>query len=96
MFEIHFLAEAESELDEAYEWYEEKQEGLGKRFYNEVNHYIGLIAANPYLFSIKYPQGLRTATLNKFPFLVIFWLDESLTTVYIVSIFHTSRFPKYL
>lgn len=96
MFNAELLADAEDELAEAFDWYEEQQEGLGIRFYREIDYYINLMESNPYLFSVKYTNELRAASLNKFPYLIIFWVDETQFKLFIVSIFHTSRKPKYL
>jgi toxin ParE1/3/4 len=95
VFNLELLAEAEIELAEAFEWYEEQLNGLGNKLYNEVSYYLSLIESNPYLFAIKYRDDLRSATLNKFPYLIIFWVDEIERSIYIVSIFLTKRNPKY-
>ena len=95
MFEVELLFQAENELSDAYYWYEGEQAGLGTRLFSEVNHYLGLIEKNPYHFQVRYPQGLRAAALRVFPYLIIYWIDESTSTVYVTSIFHTSRKPIY-
>ena len=95
MFKVELLAQAEDELSEAYDWYEEQQPSLGNKFYNEVNHYLTLLEYNPHQFPIKYIEELRSASLNKFPYLLIYWIDEDNLQVIVVSIFHTSRHPKY-
>ena len=95
MFNIELLADAENEMAEAYDWYEERQAKLGDRFYHEVGHYLTLIEKNPYHFPIKYPQEMRSAALDTFPFVIIYWIDELSYIAYVVSIFHTSRKPKY-
>ncbi|MCR8560606.1 type II toxin-antitoxin system RelE/ParE family toxin [Mucilaginibacter sp. BJC16-A38] len=95
MFEVELLTEAEKELANAYDWYEEQLTSLGNRFYKEIKYYLTLIENNPYLFQIRYSEELRAASLNKFPFLIIYWIDEINRVVYVTSIFHTSRSPKY-
>jgi toxin ParE1/3/4 len=96
VFEVELLFQAEDELSEAYDWYEERQTGLGNRLFREVNHYLGVIEKNPFHFQIRYPQSLRAAPLKIFPYLVIYWIDESKRVVYVTSIFHTSRDPELL
>lgn len=95
MFSVELLAQAEDELSDAYDWYEHKQQSLGNKLYNEVNHYLTLIEENPYQFPVKYTEDLRSASLNRFPYLILYWIDESNNIVFIVSIFHTSRNPKW-
>jgi hypothetical protein len=95
VFKVDLLSEAEDELSDAYDWYEGQLPSLGGKFYNELNHYLTLIEENPYQFPVKYVEELRSASLNRFPYLVIFWIDELNSIVFIVSIFHTSRKPKW-
>ncbi len=94
MFKIELLALAENELSDSYDWYEEQQVGLGNRFYKEISYYLGLLENNPYQFPIRYVEELRIVSVNKFPFLIIYWVDELSATVYITSVFHTSRNPR--
>lgn len=94
MFEVELLAIAEIELSESYDWYEEQQAGLGDRFFNEIEYYLTVLEKNPYIFPVKYVEELRTVTVNKFPFLIIFWVDINRNKIYVVSIFHTSRNPR--
>jgi len=95
VFEIELLLQAEDELSEAYYWYEEQLPALGKKFFKEIDHYLSRISKDPFHFPIKYKSELRAASLNKFPFLIIYWVDEIDRKVFIASIFHTSREPKY-
>jgi hypothetical protein len=95
VFEVELLFEAEEELSEAYDWYENQRSGLGNRFFREVNNYLQLIEKNPLHFQVRYPEELRAAALNIFPYLVIYWVDEKTLKVFVTSIFHTSRKPKY-
>ncbi|MDB5003950.1 MAG: plasmid stabilization system [Mucilaginibacter sp.] len=94
MFKVELLAIAENELSDSYDWYEEQQIGLGNRFYNDVNYYLSLLENNPHQFPIKYIDELRSVSIYKFPFVIIYWIDESNTAVYVVSVFHTSRNPR--
>ncbi len=95
MFKVELLSQAEDELSDAYDWYEEQQTGLGNKFYDEISHYLNLIEDNPYYFPVKYTEGLRSASLNKFPFLILYWIEEADNIIFVLSIFHTSRNPKY-
>jgi len=76
VFKVELLAVAEAELADAFEWYENRLTGLGNKFYDEVNHLLNLIEANPYYFPIKYPGELYSASLGKFLYLIIYGIDE--------------------
>jgi len=72
VLKVELLSQAEDELSDAYDWYEEQQIALGNKFYNEINHYLNLIEHNPYQFPVRYTEELRSASLNKFPFLILY------------------------
>lgn len=86
------LAKAQHEILEAWEWYEDKQQGLGDRFKQDVADKIKSILENP----LKYPQKGKylQANTDNFPFLIIFDFDKSENLVFIISVFHTSRHPR--
>ena len=94
MFEIELLFQAENEFSDAFDWYQDKQFGLGNRLFNEVNHYLNLIQANPFQFAVKYREDLRMDPLRIFPYLIIYWIDEPNNKIIVTSIFHTSRKPQ--
>jgi toxin ParE1/3/4 len=96
VYKVELLSQAEVELADAYDWYKEQQQTLGNKLYNEVNYYLTLLEQNPYQFPIKYTNELRPVVINKFPYLIIYWIDEDNKTVFVVSIFHTSRKPDKL
>lgn len=93
-YNIHFLQTAEIELKEAYNWYEERQKGLGDRLIAELSAYLDSISENPYKFARKYGREIRFAPLRVFPFVIAYWPEENDRDIYVVSIFHTSRNPK--
>jgi len=52
-FVIKFYRKAYKEYFEAYEWYEERQIGLGNRFENSVKKLVDAIDKNPLIFANK-------------------------------------------
>lgn len=94
MLNIQLLERAEGELTDAYLWYESQQPGLGERFVDQVDHYLALIASNPYQYPARYGNELHVAPLKTFPYLVVYWVDKVRNAVFVTSIFHTSRKPK--
>jgi plasmid stabilization system protein ParE len=91
---IKLLKRAEIELFEASEWYEKQQKGLSLRFRQAVKHSLTSIALNPLIFSKRFNTELRFALLYKFPYVIVYWFDEKLDTVFVTSIFHTKRDSK--
>jgi len=93
MYTVKLLTEAEIEITEACKWYEKKQRGLGKAFLNEIDHYLSLIAKEPLLFPIRFSEKYRFAVLKKFPYLIVFRIEDDKDLIYVNSVFHTSRNP---
>jgi toxin ParE1/3/4 len=89
---VRFLAGAKSELADSEAWYEDKQEGLGGRFYAAVKTTITEITAHPFRFP-KHGTGVHWRLVKRFPFAVIY--DPRLREIVIVAIMHTSRLPDY-
>ena len=86
------LPKAQLEILDAWELYEEKQDGLGDRFKEDLAKKIKAIAENP----LHYPRKgkYREAQADVFPFLIVFKFDKKANMIYIISVFHTSRNPK--
>jgi plasmid stabilization system protein ParE len=86
------LGKAQNEILDAWEWYENKQTGLGDRFLQEVRKKIKSIISNP----LKYPlKGNYYETQTDiFPYLIVFDIDKTNNQILIVSVFHMSRHPK--
>ncbi len=83
-----------ADLQQAINYYEEKQKGLGERFLYVVQLHVDIIAANPY-YKVLY-KDYRALYVKKFPFIIVYYIVEQTKTVYISSIFHTSQNPDKL
>ena len=94
-FTIEFLAPASQELEDAFLWYEEKKENLGVEMVEELEHYLNLIAENPFFFEANSgKENLRKVPLVRFPYIIFYWVEENSKTIYIDAIFHAKRKPK--
>jgi plasmid stabilization system protein ParE len=85
--------EAVMELLNSVIWYEEQQEGLGKRFRKAFQAKLEQICKAPHLYKKGY-KDFHEALTDTFPFLVVYYIDETLQKVIVISVFHTSRNPK--
>jgi len=86
------LPKARQEILDAWEWYEDKQVGLGDQFVTEVGKKIMFIRNNPFHYPTK--GKYREAQTDTFPFLIIYKINKLQDLIQIVSVFHTSRHPK--
>lgn len=82
--------EAGVEANDAFNWYEDRQPGLGSEFYRELTRCLELVVENPLVSMVAY-RGLRKRKLDRFPYLVIYQMNEFELTV--VSVFHGARNP---
>ncbi len=88
--ELIVSPEAESDISEAYGWYERQRPGLGEDFLRRVDACVQAVWRSPEIYpSVK--GGYRRALVRKFPFTVFFLADANAVTIY--CIFHTSRDP---
>jgi len=89
---IRFLEPARYELDDAFDWYEMEQSGLGQRFLAEVRSALKRIAIFPDSCAVIAP-GLRRCMTRKFPYSLIYGVEDD--TVVIVAVAHMHRTPLY-
>ncbi|HEY9003867.1 MAG TPA: type II toxin-antitoxin system RelE/ParE family toxin [Mucilaginibacter sp.] len=85
--------EAVMELLNSVIWYEEQQEGLGKRFRAAFQCRLEQICNDPHLYK-KVHRNFHEALTDTFPFLIVYYIDDEQQKVIVISIFHTSRNPK--
>lgn len=94
MYKVDINKKAQSHLKKTAFWYNAQQKGLGLRFLDEVENAIDILAINPF-YAIRH-RNVRGFNLKKFPYLVLYIVDENLSTITILAVFHTSQNPdKY-
>ena len=89
---IRFLEAAQQEVDDAVAWYDEREEDLGRDFLDELDRVIRRIKSFP-LASTEIDPGIRRCLLARFPYGLIYGIDEDLIIVIAVS--HLHRQPRY-
>jgi len=83
--------EAEKDLLDAYQWYDERGAGLGQRFLESVERTLAQIEREPHVFA-ELHEGIRRALTRTFPY-GIFYLAEDRRTI-VLAVVHTSRHPR--
>jgi len=83
--------EAEAELAEAFNWYEERVPGLGHEFLLSVEAVFNAILRNPEQYAPVH-RGARRALVRRFPYEVFFVDDDA--RIVVLSVFHAKRNPK--
>jgi plasmid stabilization system protein ParE len=92
MYKVIMLPVAKQDIKEAADWYNSKQEKLGKRFTQHIREKVNLLKKNPFSSVNRYDE-VRTAVLDVFPFMIHYLIDEDKKLVVITAILHTSRNP---
>jgi plasmid stabilization system protein ParE len=83
-------AEAEEDLEEARDWYEDQRPGLGVEFLAEVDAAIYRLADAPQRFP-EVHGSLRRGLLRRFPYAIYFLAEAD--RIVIVAILHQRRNP---
>lgn len=89
---IRFLEAAQQEVDDAVAWYYEREEDLGRDFLDELDRVIRRIKSFP-LASTEIEPGIRRCLLARFPYGLIYGIDEDL--IIVVAVSHLHRQPRY-
>jgi hypothetical protein len=84
--------EAQIEIDEAIDWYETQQIGLGLEFLNYLDGYFQTLKNQKALFEIKRKPVFRELPLKRFPYIIIYEVIQNQIIVY--SVFHTFQDPE--
>ncbi len=85
--------EAESDVAEAYAWYEARRPGLGVEFIRAFEVRLSLVEQNPLACPVVH-QPVRRALLRRFPFALFYVVEEERLVV--IACLHAKRDPDYL
>lgn len=92
MYKAVILPFAKHDIKEAALWYNDKQNGLGKIFTQEIRKKIAFLKQNPASSPIRY-DNVKTAVLDIFPYMVHYSIDTQNKLLIISAVLHTSRDP---
>lgn len=87
-----FYSEAEKELNEAIDYYNERQSGLGVDFVEEVYAAIENIISFPYAWAAL-SKNTRRCLVNRFPYGIIYQIKQD--EILIIAVMQLNREPGY-
>ncbi len=90
-YNLMIKEEAELEIDAAYRYYESKQDKLGERFLDALDHCFNSITIQPKIFQKVYKKQ-RQAIVRTFPFVILYHFFENEIIVY--AVFNTNQDPS--
>lgn len=82
---------AEADIEEAHDWYERKQSGIGKVFVSQVDEALEKLRRSPDLGVVVY-KHLRRLAVDRFPY-GVFYLVEG-QRIIVVGVIHGRRAPR--
>ncbi len=89
-YKVVVRPEAAREIQEAFDWYEGRGEGLGLEFLRAADACLSGIRRNPSAFQPVHEQ-VRRALLRKFPYALFYLISGD--TIVVVACFHVRRSP---
>jgi len=90
-YKIIVSPRAQEEIEESYDFYAGRNISSATQFISSLTQTYKILSQNPY-FQIVY-KNIRAINIKKYPFALFFIIDESNSTVRVLSCFHTSRNP---
>jgi plasmid stabilization system protein ParE len=84
--------QAEKDFDDAYDWYESQDSGLGREFARCVDVKITSLHRAPQQHQVVYKSKIRRALINRFPFSIYFIEQKDVISVF--AILHQHRNPE--
>ena len=94
---LRILPEAETEIQAAAQWYEDRRGGLAEVFLGEVGDALSAIERHPKRYpkpvGVRTTRDVRRISLSRFPYLVAYEIMED--EVLVVAVAHAHRRPGY-
>ena len=89
-YELIVRTEAEQEIEEAYNWYEEQSTGLGKEFLSAIEAAMFTAIRDPLAYQLIHKE-IRRVLLRRFPHALFYIVEKR--RIIITACFHKRRHP---
>lgn len=87
--------QAEDDITEAADWYDNQSAGLGDEFTDEILAVFDEIALNPLLHCRRHPtKNIRWRYPERFPYRVIYEVIEEERLVIVAAVIHAARHDR--
>lgn len=91
-YSIFFRKRATREYLQSIAWYKERSDKAAKGFVEVVNVTLDKLEADPDAFRFTY-KHFKEAAVKRYPFFIIYFIDEENKKLIITSIYHFKRNP---
>jgi plasmid stabilization system protein ParE len=88
---IVLSADAEADIDQAFEYYNRHSYGLGFEFTDTLDRYFKKISRLPTASAIRY-DNIRVKPIDTFPFTIHFCIEQD-GSILIIRVFNTNQEP---
>lgn len=92
-YKITFRERASREYLDSLLWYKDRSNEAAENFVKAIDETLERISLNPTRFRNTY-NGFYETAARKFPFSIVYFVDEGEKRIVVVSIFHFKRSPK--
>lgn len=92
-YQITFRERASREYLDSLLWYQVRSTDAAEHFIKGIDETLESIAANPKRFRNTY-KDFYEASVKRFPFSIVYFIDEAEKRIVIISIFHFRRSPR--
>ncbi|MCY0969770.1 type II toxin-antitoxin system RelE/ParE family toxin [Chryseobacterium wangxinyae] len=92
IYKIVLSPKAEIEIDDAIQYYNHFSKSAAKSFKKQLSNSYKKIRLNPF-FEKKY-NNVRFLPFSKYPYIVLFWIDEVAKKAFVLSVFCTHQNPE--
>ena len=83
--------EAETEVQQAFDWYEEQSEGLGFEFLRAIEACLSGVTRNPFAYTVVKVPNVRRALVRRFPYALFYLIDDQ--AIVVIAVFNVKRMP---
>ncbi len=95
-FKVIAEAEAKAEWNEAVDWYEAQETGVGGRFDDELQAFLQTLKQNPERFRLATDLTYKAKMSEPWPYSIYFTINTEHHEVKILAVWHGSRNPAEL
>jgi plasmid stabilization system protein ParE len=93
-YRLEIRPDALADIENAADWYDEKEPGLGNEFAREVLHAIDTLPLNPLLYRVRHRRGnVRWKLMRTFPYRIVYRITDHLITVF--AVLHAARQERH-
>jgi toxin ParE1/3/4 len=91
LYKIRIEERALVDIQQAFDYYEAKQAGLGVRFNQSVFHSFEILRQNPF-YQVRY-DTFRCLPVKKFPYMIHYEVEEAQEVIHVFAVINTHLDP---